>query len=98
MSLEPSWIHPDPMTFRFGEWALDRGRRELLRGQEPVPLTPKAFALLALLLENRPRVVTKPEIHDRLWPSTFVSEVNLARLVFEIRDALSDDARKPRWI
>lgn len=86
------------MNVRFGEWELDQGRRQLLKEGEPVPLTPKAFELLSLLLEKRPRVVTKKEIYDRLWPSTFVAEVNLSRLVFELREALGDDAQKPRWL
>jgi DNA-binding winged helix-turn-helix (wHTH) protein len=88
----------DPMNVRFGEWVLDRGRRELLRGEQPVALTPKALALLDLLVEKRPKAVAKGEVYERLWPSTFVSEVNLSRLVFEVRAALEDDSRKPRWI
>jgi hypothetical protein len=83
---------------RFAEWTLDEGRRELLHGQEAVQLTPKAFQLLGLLIENRPRVVAKPEIYERLWPRTFVAEVNLSRLVYELRAALGDDARRPTWI
>lgn len=86
------------MRVRFGEWLLDRGRRELLRGEAAVPLTPKAFALLELLVDRRPNAVSKGEIYERLWPKTFVSEVNLSRLVFELRAALRDDSRLPRWI
>jgi len=86
------------MDIRFGEWVLDRGRRELLRGDEGVPLTAKAFQLLDLLLENRPKVVTKAQIYETLWPSTFVSEGNVSRLVFELRAALDDKAARPRWI
>jgi DNA-binding winged helix-turn-helix (wHTH) protein len=86
------------MTVRFGDCVLDRGRRLLLRDEQPLVLTTKAMALLELLLERRPAAVSKADIHERLWPSTFVTEVNLARLVFELRRALDDDARKPCWI
>ena len=86
------------MSVRFGEWRLDLGRRELLRGDEAVALTPKAFQLLELLLDRRPDAVRKGEIYERLWPSTFVTEVNLSRLVFELRAALGDDSQRPRWI
>lgn len=61
-------------------------------------LSPKAFELLRVLVENRPRALAKNELHGHLWPATFVSEVNLATLIAEIRDALGDDARKPRFI
>lgn len=86
------------MNIRFGECVLDRGRRELVRRGESVALTGKAFELLELLLETRPNAVAKAAIYDRLWPATFVSEVNLSRLVFEIRRAIGDDARRPVWI
>lgn len=86
------------MSIAFGEWVFDSARRELLRDGVPVRLTSKAFQLLELLLESGPRVVTKAQIYERLWPSTFVAEVNLSRLVFELRKALGDDARKPRWV
>jgi DNA-binding winged helix-turn-helix (wHTH) protein len=86
------------MNVRFEDWVLDRGRRELLRAGRPVALTSKAFQLLGLLLEKRPNVVSKAEIYERLWPSTFVAEVNLSRLVFELRRALVDDSRGSHWI
>jgi DNA-binding winged helix-turn-helix (wHTH) protein len=83
---------------RFGECVLDTEARLLHRSGEEVHLTPKAFDLLELLVERRPRATSKVQIHERLWPSTFVSEVNLATLVFEIRTAIGDDARSPRWV
>ncbi len=86
------------MTAWFGEYALDEARRELLHRGAPVHLTPKAYELLRLLLERRPAAVSKAEIHDRIWPGTFVSDVNLATLVFEIRTAIGDDPHAPRYI
>ena len=61
-------------------------------------LTPKALDLLALLVAERPRAVAKSEIRDRLWPGTFVSESNLTTLVTELRAALGDAARSPRYL
>jgi len=86
------------VSIRFGDYVLATEARELRRGDAPVALTPKAYQLLELLLEKRPRAVSKAQIHERLWPSTFVSEVNLASLAFEIRAAIGDDARHPRYI
>ena len=86
------------MTTWFGEYALDEARRELLHRGAPVHLTPKAYELLRLLLQRRPAAVSKAEIHDRIWPGTFVSDVNLATLVFEIRTAVGDDPQAPRYI
>ena len=86
------------MRVQFGEFALDRTTRQLLRGEEEVHLEPKAFELLDLLLQRRPQAVAKPEIRDRLWPSTFVSESNLTGLVAQVRDALGDDRRQSKYI
>src|SRR5688572_631245 len=86
------------MRFGFGDCVVDLEARELTCGGRSVHLAPKTFAFLALLLESRPRVVTKNEIRDRLWPQVFVSESSLARIANELRSALGDDARAPRFI
>lgn len=86
------------MRARFAEYLLDGGSRELRRQGEAVHLSPKAFQLLELLLERRPRAVSKEEVHARLWPATFVHEANLPNLVRELRAALRDDARQPRFV
>jgi DNA-binding winged helix-turn-helix (wHTH) protein len=86
------------MSLRFGNCVLDAETRQVLRADVPVPLTPKAFQLLEFLVSRRPRAVSKPEIYEHLWPHTFVSEVNLARLMFEIREALGDQARQPKYV
>jgi DNA-binding winged helix-turn-helix (wHTH) protein len=64
----------------------------LLRADRPVHLTPKAFELLTVLIENRPRAVPKTELVERVWPNTFVSDSSLARAIRELRSALGDDA------
>jgi len=72
----------------------------LLCGEDlrPVHLSPKAYELLRVLIETRPRAVAKSELHDRLWPSTFVSEATLASLVAEVREALGERGREARFI
>jgi DNA-binding winged helix-turn-helix (wHTH) protein len=86
------------MRVTFEEFVLDTGTRELSRGGRRLDLTPKAFDLLAMLIANRPRVVTKTELQERLWPDRFVVDKNLANLVSEIRDALGDEPSNPRFI
>ena len=79
------------MRIRFGAFTFDSARCLLARGDSPIHLTRKAFLLLELLLESRPAVVSKGRIMDRLWPSCFVSEGNLANLVSELRGAFGRD-------
>jgi DNA-binding winged helix-turn-helix (wHTH) protein len=86
------------MSLSFGNLTLDEERRQLLRSGQPVQLEPKAFELLSLLLARRPRVLSKDQIRDVLWPGTSVSESALARLVNQLRAACGDDARKPRFV
>lgn len=85
-------------ALRFGDLSFDPRRRELRRAEKPVPLAPKAFELLGLLLERRPEAVSKAEIRDRIWPSTAVADSSLPRLVNAIRRALGDDSAEPRFV
>jgi DNA-binding winged helix-turn-helix (wHTH) protein len=86
------------MTFRFGSLVLDGESRSLSRDGRGVSISPKAFRLLQVLLEARPRAVPKAELHRRLWPDTVVSDVNLPTLVAEIRQAIGDGARSPVFV
>jgi len=86
------------VRLRLGELTFDPDARQLLRGREEIHLSPKAFELLKTLIDQRPRALSKNELHQHLWPATFVSEANLASLVAEIREALGDAARQPRFI
>jgi DNA-binding winged helix-turn-helix (wHTH) protein len=88
---------PD-VSYRFGRFVLDYGTRQLLLDSDEVHLSPKALELLVVLLDNRPRAVSKAELQERLWPSTFVEETNLAGLVAEIRRALRDSATRPVFL
>ena len=82
----------------FGDFVLDLGARELLRGRDAVPLAPKAFELLEILVTNRPKALSKVALQERLWPDTFVVEKNLVNLIAEIRHCLGDDPTHPRFV
>jgi DNA-binding winged helix-turn-helix (wHTH) protein len=86
------------VRLRFAEFELDTKARRLLRRNADVHLTPKAFELLAALVERRPNALSKDELHELLWPSTFVAESNLAALVNEVRRALDDSSAQPRFV
>src|ERR1700730_2844776 len=62
------------------------------------PLEPKSFRLLLLLVENPDRVLSKEEIMGVVWPGAFVSDNSLARAVAQIRKALDDDSKSPKYV
>ena len=80
------------MRYVFGRCRLDTSSRDLTRDGVSVHLSPKAFELLKLLIESRPRVLTKAELMEQLWPDAFVVEANLPVLVGEVRTAIGDQA------
>jgi len=84
----------DRVFAHFGPFTLDPAARQLRRAGVALHLTPKAFDLLTLLVAEAPRVVGKPELHERLWPGTFVSEATLVGLVKELRRVLEDRDRE----
>jgi DNA-binding winged helix-turn-helix (wHTH) protein len=86
------------MRVRFGECVLDSATRQLFVHGQAVHLSPKAFKFLELLLENRPNALSKSEIHQRLWPGTFVSDGALTSLLVEVRSATGDSAKSPRFV
>ena len=86
------------MPVRFADFTLDCEQRLLMRGETTVPLARKAFDLLDLLVSERPRALSKERIRDYVWPKSFVSESTLNGLVAELRAALGDDAREPRYV
>ena len=86
------------MRLRFANCVYDPETRELLVDGGPRDLSPRSFRLLELLIEARPKALAKGELMDRLWPDEFVSESSLPRLAAELRAALGDDAKKPRFI
>lgn len=86
------------MRARFGPFTIDTDARTLLRDGSDLHLSPKAFDLLCTLVEHRPNVLEKTALQTRIWPDTYVVDSNLNVLIGEIRRALSDDARQPRFI
>jgi DNA-binding winged helix-turn-helix (wHTH) protein len=86
------------MRFIFEDCVFDRDRRELTRNDTIVHAAPKVLALLELLIDARPRALTKDEIHKSLWSGTFVSDATLTSLLAELRAAIGDHARMPRVI
>jgi DNA-binding winged helix-turn-helix (wHTH) protein len=86
------------VKIRFGPCTLDLDTRQLVRKGREIHLAPKAYALLETLVSERPKVLSKAELQQRLWPDTFVVEANLSALVAEIRTALGDRAQAPRFI
>src|SRR6266567_1372340 len=83
---------------QFGEFTVDGDQRVLLRNDSPLPLAPKVFDTLLILLDSRGRIVEKQELMSRLWPDTFVEESNLTFNIQQLRKALGDSARQPRFI
>jgi DNA-binding winged helix-turn-helix (wHTH) protein len=86
------------MRVRFGECVLDSGTREILVSGRAVHLQPKAFQFLELLLTERPKAVSKEQIHEKLWPGTFVSDSTLTSLLTEVRAAIGDTAHESHFV
>ena len=86
------------MRFRFGDFVLDCGTRQLLRGGRELHVGPKELALLELLLRARPRAVSRTRLRAAVWPDAHVGETSLHVLVSQLRATLGDDAREPRFV
>jgi DNA-binding winged helix-turn-helix (wHTH) protein len=86
------------VKIRFGAFTLDLDTRQLTEREREIHLSPKAFELLTTLVMDRPKVLSKAVLQQRLWPKTFVAEANLSNLMSEVRDALGDRARSPVFI
>ena len=85
-------------TYEFGPYRVDGAKRLLLRGDEVVPLTPKCFEILLVLLENSGEVVDKEGLMGRVWPDSFVEEGNLTYNISVLRKALGEKANEHRYI
>ncbi len=78
--------------YEFADFRLDAQSRVLRRGGTAVPLTPKAYDVLLLLIQNTGRIVTKDELMKAVWPDSFVEESNLTQTIFMVRKALDETA------
>lgn len=86
------------MPVVFGDCRFDPAARLLTRREKPVALSPKAYELLAVLVEKRPAALSQAELRDQLWPKTAVAYTSLPRVVTEVRKAIGDDHRAPRFL
>jgi DNA-binding winged helix-turn-helix (wHTH) protein len=86
------------VKLQFADFVIDSNSRLLTRGGEPVHLSRKAFDALLFLLDRRPNAVAKEELHDRLWPGTFVVDANLSVTMAEVRRALGDDPQESQFV
>jgi DNA-binding winged helix-turn-helix (wHTH) protein/tetratricopeptide (TPR) repeat protein len=84
--------------YRFDRFVLDPVERILLCEGTPVSLTPKAFDTLVCLVRNQGSMVTKDELLRRIWPDTFVEEINLAVNISTLRKALGESPQESRFI
>ena len=82
----------------FGRFRLDRVNECLWREARAIPLRPKAFAVLKLLVEHPGQLVTKQQLLETVWPATFVSDAVLKDCIRQLREALGDAAGSPRYI
>src|SRR5262245_5401192 len=84
--------------YEFGDLRIDATERELLRNGHPVPLTPKAFDVLRVLVENSGRTIDKDNLLQEVWPDSFVEESNLTKQISALRQLLGDSCDEPRFI
>lgn len=86
------------MVYRFGSFELDTAQAELREDGKALPIEPQVFALLALLVENRERLVSKDELIEKVWDGRDVSDASLASRVKSARQRLGDDGKIQRFI
>jgi len=84
--------------YEFGPFRVDPERQLLLRDDEAIPLAPKAFQVLLVLIRRKKEVVTKDELLKAVWPDTFVEETNLSRNVFLLRKVLGESPQDHQYI
>jgi DNA-binding winged helix-turn-helix (wHTH) protein/tetratricopeptide (TPR) repeat protein len=90
--------HNNNLSYEFGPYQLDSGKRVLTCKGETISLTPKATEVLVMLVANAGQLVEKDELLREIWPDTFVEEANLTQNIFMLRRALGDERAGPRFI
>ena len=89
---------PTDRLIAFDPFSLDLVNECLWRGSEEIKIRPKAFAVLNYLLNRSGQLVTKEELLNAVWPETFVGDAVLKVTVRQLREALDDDPKSPRFI
>jgi DNA-binding winged helix-turn-helix (wHTH) protein/tetratricopeptide (TPR) repeat protein len=84
--------------YEFGPFRVDAEKETLLRSGDPVPLTPKTFQILLVLVRHSQEIVTKDDLLKAVWPDTFVEEANLSRNIFMLRKALGESPQDHKYI
>lgn len=90
--------HPTTHFYAFDSFVVDEGKSVLLREGQSVPLTPKAFEILLVLVRNPGRVLKKEELIEEVWPDAFVDENNLPRNISSLRKALGEGPAEHKYI
>ena len=91
-------MRSSPDRYRFGEFLLSTRQRRLFRNGRGLPLIPRYFDLLVLLIERRPTAVSRREIFDHVWTDVVVSDGALSQAIRTLRRTLGDDSREPVFI
>jgi DNA-binding winged helix-turn-helix (wHTH) protein len=86
------------IVYEFGPFHMDPDKQILRRGDDIVPVTPKAFETLLVLVRRSRDVVSKEELLKQVWPNSFVEESNLSQNIFLLRKALGDTAEDRQYI
>ncbi len=84
--------------YEFGPFRVDPGEHLLSRNGAPLPLTPKAFETLLVLIRNSGHLMLKQELMQAVWPDSFVEEANLSQNISMLRKALGDSVQESRYI
>jgi DNA-binding winged helix-turn-helix (wHTH) protein/tetratricopeptide (TPR) repeat protein len=96
--MSPAVLKSEKRLYEFDGYRVDPVRRRLMRDGEIVPLTPKAFSILLVLLENQGEIVEKEDLIQKVWPDTFVTEANLTQNISSLRKALGERASESRYV
>ena len=84
--------------YEFGPFRVDTRERQLTRNGEVVPLRPKVFDILLMLVQNSGHILTKDEVMNRVWSDTAVEEGNISRTISTLRNALGERPHEHRYI
>src|SRR4051812_46509864 len=97
-TINPATNSPSINLYEFDSFSVDVQRRLLLRDSVPVPLMPKAFETLLVLLRGGGRIMSKTELMSLIWPDSYVEEGNLAQNIFLLRRAFGEGKNEHRYI